>query len=472
MRKFFKNSNDFEDSDNSLVKSKKPSKKRYHFEDVDYPYYPKSNSYSSSHSSSYSSPYYSNNKWDSKRKTNWNWEGYNSNSNYFYNRFYESNVKTPEFYVLPSDEEIRKYVDGDITEFKDFLYLSYYANLTKKTSKDILKEFNSTYNDYYNKAKIIAEKKLSIFQSALTLKYLTSNCRSNNPERINMMIDSFVRRRNNSKNEELGKWIGESKINFKKENITKLGIIDKMCLFEDFGEKFKVVSDDITKFVHNAKQKKNAFIQKFEQINKVRKFEYLLPTFNVKLLNRSLNVALPAQTEIAKQKVILLVDYSGSMGTYFKQEWVSAIILNRIKYIFDNECEIYFAFYIGDLRSHLKYISTKEEAYAFWENFSTKPNGGETNIHRAICSVNRDFLNNPSKYTSLNGKLPEILVVCDGEDDLFGDPILKTNIITILNYNDEMREYSISSGGSYVNITEEDIEMYTDKEGNPSIIKI
>ena len=224
----------------------------------------------------------------------------------------------------------------------------------------------------------------------------------------------------------------------------------------------------MTKFVQNSERKKNTLIQNFNQINRVRAFEFLLPTFDYKLLHRALNVSLPSQIDIAKQKIFMLLDYSGSMCTKYKQEWVSAMILNRLKHVFENNCELYFSYYVEFLYGIQTAIDEKS-GREFWSTFNTGPNGGTTHIHNIIKQVLNEYESNPSKYTSLNGTLPEILVLCDGEDSLSGEPVLKTNIVSILNYNRKMHEYSIKSGGSYVNIDLDQIRIYN-KIDNPEII--
>ena len=413
-------------------------------------------------------------KWDTHKRTDWDWTnvGYGS----YFNRAYESNVKTPDYYILPSENEIGRYVFGtdDIKKFKDYLYLCYYANITNEQTRNILKKYDKDYEEYYDIAKLIAKKKLSILQSAAVLQQVINQQNDDDYDGdsicINTLIDSLAERQNSENYSEMSNWVGNSEIDFNKNYISKAGVIDKMCLFEDFGEKFKIMSEDFTKFVQNSKHKKNTLIQKYEQITKVRKFEHLLPTFDVRLLTRSLNVSLPIYTETAKQKLILLLDYSGSMGTTFKQEWVTAIILNRIKYIFDNDCELYFSRYGINLIETIKYVKDEEEARLFWSSFETKPDQGGTNIHDSIISVEREFNTNPKKYASLNGKAPEILVVCDGEDRLNGTPLLKTNIVTILNYNKDMRKYAIESGGTYVNISQTDIKVYNSHSGLPLIL--
>lgn len=422
-------------------------------------------------------PYKSSNigyKWDTHKRTDWNWTNVEYGS--YFNRAYESNVKTPDYYVLPPENEIGRYAFGtdDIKKFKDYLYLCYYANIANEQTKNILKKYDKDYEEYYDIAKLIATKKLSILQSAAVLQQVINQQNNNDYGKdsicINTLIDSLVERQNSENYSEMSNWVDNSEIDFNKDYISKAGVIDKMCLFEDFGEKFKIMSEDFTKFVQNSKHKKNTLIQKYEQITKVRKFEHLLPTFDVRLLTRSLNVSLPIYTETAKQKLILLLDYSGSMGTIFKQEWVTAIILNRIKYIFDNDCELYFSRYERNLIETIKYVKDEEEARLFWSSFETKPNRGGTNIHNSIISVEREFNTNPKKYASLNGKAPEILVVCDGEDSLNGTPLLKTNIVTILNYNKDMRKYAIESGGTYVNISQTDIKVYNSHSGLPLIL--
>jgi hypothetical protein len=413
-----------------------------------------------------------NDKWDTHSKTAWSWDsGYNNN---YWNRNNEhvSKIKKPDYYVLPDDTELKKYAeDRNIQLFKDLLYVCYYTNLTNKSYADIYITKDEKSENWYDIAKEISKRNIPLLDSAaVLLRCIQDHNTDTDDARFNQKLDNYIKRVNDSNNNDIAEWIGDSNVDLNKRFLNKGGIIDKMCLFEDFGNKFKVISEDMTKFVQNSEKKKNTLIQNFNQINRVRAFEFLLPTFDYKLLHRALNVSLPSQTDVAKQKIFMLLDYSGSMGTEYKQQWVSAIILNRLKHVFENNCELYFSYYVGHLYDIQTAIDEKS-GREFWSNFNTAPNGSTTYIHGVIEQVLDEYESNSSKYTSLNGTLPEILVLCDGEDNLSGEPVLKTNIVSILNYNSQMHEYSIKSGGSYVHIDLDQIRIYN-KMDNPEIINI
>lgn len=413
-----------------------------------------------------------NDKWDTHSKTTWSWDsGYNNN---YWNRNNEhvSKIKKPDYYVLPDDIELKKYVeDRDIQLFKDLLYVCYYTNLTNKSYADIYITKDEKSENWYDIAKEISKRNIPLLDSAVVLlRCIQDHNEDTDDPKFNQKLDNYIKRVSDSNNNDIAEWVGDSNVDLNKKFLNKGSIIDKMCLFEDFGNKFKVISEDMTKFVQNSEKKKNTLIQNFNQINRVRAFEFLLPTFDYKLLHRSLNVSLPSQTDIAKQKIFMLLDYSGSMGTEYKQQWVSAMILNRLKHVFENNCELYFSYYASSLYSIETAIDEKS-GREFWSKFSTSPTDGNTYIHDVINEVLIEYNSNPSKYTSLNGTLPEILVLCDGEDSLSGEPVLKTNIVSILNYNRQMHEYSIKSGGSYVHIDLNQIRIYN-KMNNPEIINI
>lgn len=52
----------------------------------------------------------------------------------------------------------------------------------------------------------------------------------------------------------------------------------------------------------------------------------------------------------------------------------------------------------------------------------------------------------------LKGEKPEILIIADGQDNPGTITNYKTNILTIVQYNERMKNFALSTGGLYANI--------------------
>jgi uncharacterized protein with von Willebrand factor type A (vWA) domain len=157
------------------------------------------------------------------------------------------------------------------------------------------------------------------------------------------------------------------------------------------------------------------------------------------------------KTEL-KQKIIVCLDFSGSMCDEFKQEWVVSIIMDRLKYVYKEECEIFFTLYLKHLVGSIQYINNKESALNFIRGFSTRPNGGNTNIGNVVQELDTKIARGTLGGIDLKGEKPEILIIADGQDHPGEITKYKTNIITIVQYNEKMKNFALSTGGLYANI--------------------
>jgi REP element-mobilizing transposase RayT len=57
-------------------------------------------------------------------------------------------------------------------------------------------------------------------------------------------------------------------------------------------------------------------------------------------------VNVPVDRKEQKQKIIIILDFSGSMHEEFKQDWVNAILIDRFKYVMKGEAEVFFSYFI------------------------------------------------------------------------------------------------------------------------------
>ena len=61
-------------------------------------------------------------------------------------------------------------------------------------------------------------------------------------------------------------------------------------------------------------------------------YQKLFPNFQSKLLTKDLVVNVPVERTEKKQKIIIILDFSGSMDDREKQDWVNALLIDRFRY--------------------------------------------------------------------------------------------------------------------------------------------
>lgn len=196
-------------------------------------------------------------------------------------------------------------------------------------------------------------------------------------------------------------------------------ILDKISLMHKWGDKFTIKIDEDERRVPNSNTIKSKRMLNYAEINKVQMYQRMLPTFKYKLAIKDLNVNIPIQTERAKQKIIILVDYSGSMSETTKQQWVCAILLDRLKYAMIEECEIFFSYFVNDPKDlNFTHIYDKKSAIEFWSKFSTSPCGGDTYLGDMVNKINHDINEKEILHNlniNLKGEKVEILAINDGQ---------------------------------------------------------
>ncbi len=238
----------------------------------------------------------------------------------------------------------------------------------------------------------------------------------------------------------------------------KIELIEKISLVDKFGKQFSIKKSTQREYVHNSRKKYPMRINEFSDIAYSQLYQKILPGYDAKLLSKDLIIEKPVRYEEQKQKIIILVDFSGSMGETIKQNWVLAILANRLKYVMKEECEVFFSYFLTvEDMSYFKWYHAYDEntALELFEKINTNPNGGDTEIGRVINKID-EVIKNEQNFFNLNIILkkekPEILVINDGEDTVKTFVEYKTNAITLYEYNKELKQLCEKTGGKYINI--------------------
>lgn len=154
-----------------------------------------------------------------------------------------------------------------------------------------------------------------------------------------------------------------------------------------------------------------------------------------------------------------------------KQEWVNALLIDRLRYCIKEEAEVYFSYFIHETKD-LKFfhIHNRKTAIEFWSTFSNDPNGGTTKIGDMVNYI-KDQIEVKKKLHNLDIDLslekPEILIVNDGQDDVQTHKFeYKTNAITLVDSENEgLKKLSIETKGKYVYINHQETRMYSEGGG-------
>jgi uncharacterized protein with von Willebrand factor type A (vWA) domain len=157
-----------------------------------------------------------------------------------------------------------------------------------------------------------------------------------------------------------------------------------------------------------------------------------------------------------KQIIIIVCDFSGSMGDAPKQKWVNAILIDRLRHVAKGEAEIYFSFFVSN-PDHLSFTHLKDakDVKEFWKHFSNRPNGSLTDIGRIVSNIAKKVAGGCGFYNipkvDLSKTRPEILIINDGEDRIGYDSFpYKVNAISIFKHNTELEKLCVNSGGKQI----------------------
>ncbi len=161
----------------------------------------------------------------------------------------------------------------------------------------------------------------------------------------------------------------------------KMDMLQRIAIVEGFGKSFEIKKTVEEHKVPFSRVYKPRRMTEFSEVVNAQPYQKLLPNYLSKLLSKDLVINSPIETEESKQKIIILVDYSGSMRSGNKQNWVLSILADRLAYCMDEECEIFFSYFLTKRELEDGYfkwthIYNRETALNFFKSFSIGPNGG------------------------------------------------------------------------------------------------
>ena len=236
----------------------------------------------------------------------------------------------------------------------------------------------------------------------------------------------------------------------------KMNILNIVSIIGDFGTEFKVEKKVKEKIVTNSDTYAKRMLRDYSQISQIDLYQRLFPHFQSKLLAKDLIVNVPVDKKEEKQKIIILLDFSGSMSTTEKQDWVNAILIDRFRYVIKGEAEVFFSYFVDDTSDlNFHHLTNKQEVINFWMQFSNNPNGGETHIGEIVKYVANEI--NCKRLHNLNIDLseekPEILILNDGQDEVKTKKFpYKVNAVTLFEQNSELQDLCIKTKGKLIEV--------------------
>lgn len=248
----------------------------------------------------------------------------------------------------------------------------------------------------------------------------------------------------------------------------KMEIMNHISLVGKFGSEFKVEKEISEKIVANSDQYATMIMRDYAQIHMMPLYQKMFPNFRTKFLTKDLTVNVPVDRKEQIQKIIILLDYSGSMHEDQKQIWVNAILIDRFKYVMRGEAEVFFSYFVHDPEKlHFQHIKDREDVIAFWQTFSNSPNGGGTEVGDMVEHVAKEIADR--KLHNLNVDLseekPEILIINDGQDSINTDKFpYKVNAISLMQFSDELRDLCLDTDGKQIKVTE-NLEVFSYAKG-------
>jgi uncharacterized protein with von Willebrand factor type A (vWA) domain len=214
----------------------------------------------------------------------------------------------------------------------------------------------------------------------------------------------------------------------------------------------------------------------YSQIHMMSLMQKVYPNFRSKFLTKDLTVNVPVDRKEQIQKIIILLDYSGSMDEPEKQVWVNAILIDRFRYVMKGEAEVFFSYFVYDTdQLQFQHIKNREDVIKFWQTFSNEPNGGGTEIGEIVQYVADEVMHNRRLHNldvDLSEEKPEILIINDGQDSVGSDAFpYKVNAVSLLEFSDELKDLCLATEGKQIQVTY-DLEVFAySKDGGKQQLK-
>jgi hypothetical protein len=244
----------------------------------------------------------------------------------------------------------------------------------------------------------------------------------------------------------------------------KMEIMNHLSLVGQFGSEFKVEKEISEKIVANSDEYSTMIMRDYSQIHMMNLMQKVYPNFRSKFLTKDLVVNVPVDRKEQIQKIIIILDYSGSMDYDQKQIWVNAILIDRFKYVMKGEAEVFFSYFVDSTQDlDFQHIKDRDDVIKFWQTFSNDPNGGMTKVGDMIEYISNEIESGKlcNLDVNLSEERPEILVINDGQDSIGTDKFpYKVNAVSLMSFSNELKDLCNNTGGKQIEVTEND-EVFT-----------
>jgi hypothetical protein len=390
---------------------------------------------------------------------------------------YKSNlfVKDPVSYETPTSSVITKKTDiykkSSIDTIKELARVCYFKMIDEKDYisekfADVSKLSDDDKSDYEVKTALYDEifnkfipGNTPLEQAIAIYKTLQDNVEYVNPEDFTNDDENFYSTLDFDRKIYCDPDINEQLDFNELSKERKMDILNVISIVGDLGQQFKVEKEVSEKIVTNSPTYAKKIMRDYAQFSNIELYQKILPNFKAKLLTKSLSVNVPVDRKEQTQKIIILLDFSGSMAETEKQIWVNAILIDRLRYVMRGEAEVFFSYFVSDPEK-LKFfhLKDKQDVTRFWSWFSNDPNGGMTNIGDMVEKVSKciEAKHLHNLKIDLSQEKPEILIINDGQDHVRQDEfIYKTNAVALMQQNEKLKNLCIASGGKMVEINYE-----------------
>lgn len=400
-------------------------------------------------------------------------------------------VKDPINYITPTSKEIKKklrYVkkQESIDMIKELARVCYFKMIEES---DYLSDSYKDFDALSDQGKSDYNRKKDLFDSIYG-QYIPGFTPLEQAVAIYLQLQNNTEDENGDRNDEddpdMTKGLDFDRSLYTDPNINeqlelnelskdkKMEIMNHLSLVGKFGNEFKVEKEISEKIVANSDQYSKMIMRDYAQMHMMDLYQKMFPNFRTKFLTKDLTVNVPVDRKEQIQKIIIILDFSGSMHEEQKQIWVNAILIDRFKYVMRGEAEVFFSYFVHDPEQlHFQHITNKEEVIRFWQTFSNEPNGGGTEVADMVEYIAGEIATHKlcNLQVDLSQEKPEILIINDGQDSIDTDAFpYKVNAVSLLEFNDELRDLCLATGGKQIKVTyDERIFSYTEGVGEQEI---
>ena len=390
-------------------------------------------------------------------------------------------VKDPVTYLTPTTSEIRKKVRApkqtSIDTIKELARVCYFKMIDEK---EYLIEKYADYDNLSDEDKSAISQKKALYDSIFE-QYIPGFTPLEQAISIYLKLQNKEKEYANKDDQEDDDMDMSKGLDFDRQlyadpdindqlNLNELSkerkmeIMNHLSLVGQFGSEFKVEKEISEKIVANSDEYSTMIMRDYSQIHMMNLMQKVYPNFRTKFLNKDLTVSVPVDRKEQIQKIIIILDYSGSMSDTEKQIWVNAILIDRFKYVMKGEAEVFFSYFVYNCEDlEFQHIKNREDVIAFWQTFSNHPNGGSTEVGDMVEYIANEIQSGRlhNLDVNLSEEKPEILVINDGQDSIGTDAFpYKVNAVSLMEFSDELKDLCLATEGKQIEITY-DREVFT-----------